>query len=292
MASSKKTTETKADILQREALHLLAPLVRLLIVNGVAYPQFAQALKRVFLDAARAELETSDTRVTDSALSLLSGVHRKDVRSLGNPDELPVASVRALSFATQVFTRWMHDPAYCDELGHPRALPLRSPDEAGASFEKLAQAVSKDFHARSVLAELVRLGLVEIRGEHAVVVAEAFVPAEGLAEAAFYVSANVRDHLAASAANLTRIMSHDRPPFLEHAVFADEISTHSAAELQALARRLWTATVNRMVETATRCVEKDSVLPEQDRTSRVRFGAFFFSEAVVPPAPPDDDAQE
>ena len=290
MAESNKTTETKADVLQREALNLLAPLVRLLIVNGVAYPQFAQALKRVFLDAARAELESSQTRVSDSALSLLSGLHRKDVRSLGSVDELPAASVRALSFATQVFTRWMHDPVYRDEVDQPRVLPLRSRDEATTSFDKLVQAVSKDFHARSVLDELVRLGLVEIRGEHVRVVAEAFVPAEGLAEAAYYVSANVRDHLAASAANLTQIMSQDRPPFLEHAVFADDISEPSAGELQALARRLWTATVNRMVETATRCVEEDRGLPEEKRAMRVRFGAFFYSEAVA--QPPTLDAKD
>ena len=289
--TDKQSSETKADILQREALHLLAPLVRLLIANGVAYPQFTQALKRVFLDAARAELEGSQTRVTDSALSLLSGVHRKDVRSLGGSDEMPASSVRALSFATQVFTRWMHDPAYRDELGQPSVLPLRTRDEASASFDKLVQTVSKDFHARSVLDELVRLGLVEIRGEHARVVAEAFVPAEGLAEAAYYVSSNVRDHLAASAANLAQIINRRRPPYLEHAVFADDISERSAAELQSLARRLWTATVNRMVETATRCVEEDSRLPEEQRALRVRFGAFFFSESVPRPAPVDDNAE-
>jgi hypothetical protein len=284
MPASKKPQETKADVLQREALNLLAPLVRLLIANGVAYPQFAQALKRVFLDAARAELDASHTRVTDSALSLLSGVHRKDVRSLASAEEMPAASVRALSFATQVFTRWIHDPAYRDELGQPRVLPLRTRDEASASFDKLVQAVSKDFHARSVLDELVRLRLVEIRGNHARVVAEAFVPAEGVAEAAYYVSANVRDHLAASSANLTHIMEHEKPPFLEHAVFADAISDRSAAELQTLARRLWTATVNRMVEAATRFVAQDADLPQEKRASRVRFGAFFYSEPAARPA--------
>jgi hypothetical protein len=283
MPVSKKTTETKADVLQREALNLLAPLVRLLIANGVAYPQFAQALKRVFLGAARAELEGADKRATDSALSLLSGVHRKDVRTLGSADEIPAASVRALSFATQVFTRWLHDPAYRDELGQPKALPIRARGDV-ASFDRLVQAVSKDFHARSVLDELVRLRLVEIRGDYVRVAAEAFVPAEGLADAAYYVSTNVRDHLAAGAANLSHIMNREKPPYLEHAVFADEISERSSAELQTLARRLWTATVNRMVETATRCVEEDRALPPENRATRVRFGAYFYSEATPPPA--------
>jgi hypothetical protein len=283
MPASKKTSETKADVLQREALNLLEPLVRLLIANGVAYPQFAQALKRVFLDAARAELEGSNKRSTDSALSLLSGVHRKDVRTLGKADEMPTASLRALSFATQVFTRWLHDPAYRDELGQPKPLPVRARGDA-ASFDRLVQTVSKDFHARSVLDELVRLGLVEVRGDYVRVVAEAFVPAEGLADAAYYVSTNVRDHLAAGAANLTHIMNREKPPFLEHAVFADEISERSSAELQILARRLWTATVNRMVETATRCVEEDRELPPEKRATRVRFGAYFYSEPAPRPA--------
>jgi len=54
----------------------MQPLVRLLIKNGVTYPAFAVALKRVFLDAARAELARQRMPQTDSAVTLLSGVHR------------------------------------------------------------------------------------------------------------------------------------------------------------------------------------------------------------------------
>ena len=63
-------------------LRVLQPLVRLLLRNGVTYTVFAAALKRVFLDAARQELAGRGMAQTDSALSLLSGVHRRDVRGL------------------------------------------------------------------------------------------------------------------------------------------------------------------------------------------------------------------
>ena len=75
-------TPIPADTLLEESVAMLAPLVRLLVASGVTYPQFTTALKTAFLRAAHAELESSNKKVTDSAVSLLSGVHRKDVRAL------------------------------------------------------------------------------------------------------------------------------------------------------------------------------------------------------------------
>ena len=66
-------------------LRVLQPLVRLLLRNGVTYTVFAAALKRVFLDAARQELAGRGMAQTDSALSLLSGVHRPGKRSANRP---------------------------------------------------------------------------------------------------------------------------------------------------------------------------------------------------------------
>ena len=63
-------------------LRVMQPLVRLLLRNGVTYTVFAAALKRVFLDGARQELAARGMAQTDSAVSLLCGVHRRDVRSL------------------------------------------------------------------------------------------------------------------------------------------------------------------------------------------------------------------
>ncbi len=67
---------------------------------------------------------------------------------------------RTATLASQVTTAWISQPEYLDADGRPRPLPMRATDDA-PSFERLSQAVSKDFHARSVLDELVRLGVVE-----------------------------------------------------------------------------------------------------------------------------------
>jgi len=63
-------------------LRLFKPAARLLLQNGVSYGAFASALKRVFLAAAQDELQARGMAQTDSAITLLSGVHRRDVRTL------------------------------------------------------------------------------------------------------------------------------------------------------------------------------------------------------------------
>ena len=78
---SNAPTPTPTLVLDR-VLALLRPLVRLLLRHGVTYPVFAAALKRVFLAAAQDELAGRGMAGTDSAVSLLSGVHRRDVRTL------------------------------------------------------------------------------------------------------------------------------------------------------------------------------------------------------------------
>jgi hypothetical protein len=276
-----------ADVLLRETRTMLTPLARVLVAHGVTYPQLAQALKQVFLEAAHEELAAAGKPLTDSALSLLSGVHRKDVRSLTHADaRAPQGADRTLSFAAEVFTRWANDRRYADARGRPRPLPLRAGTSTKLSFDALVRSVSKDFHPRSVLNELLRLGVAEVVGEEVCLKSAAFVPHEGFSEIAYYVAANVHDHLAAAAANLRTAGKQDKAPFLEHAVYADDLSEQSAAQLQALARKLWSAAVKAMVQAALTAAEADRTKPAAQRAARMRFGAFFFAEPT-PASKPD-----
>jgi hypothetical protein len=275
-------------ILLRESLELLAPLVRALVRNGVTYPQLAQALKRTFVDAARAELSAERKRATDSAVSLLSGVHRKDVRLLGSHRGPTPKNQRILSLASEVATRWISDPAYLDRAGAPRALPLRSRDPSEATFERLVQSISKDFHVRSVLEELLRLGVADLDIDLVRLRDEAFVPSAGFAEAAYFWAANVRDHLAAGERNLRYLAAGQRPPHIEHAVLADKLSSESVDQLQQLARRLWVAAYKKVVTAARACVERDRVRAPRERSMRMRFGSFFYYER----APVHEEATE
>lgn len=262
----------------------MAPLVRALIAHGVTYPQLAQALKQVFLEAARAELAQHGKKPSDSALSLRSGVHRKDVRAFTERGALKPSGNRTLSMASLVFAKWSRDAAYVGADGTPRPLPLRSRAADELSFETLTWSISKDFHPRSILDELLRLNLAAVEGETVRLKAEAFVPTEAFTDLAHYFGANLRDHAAASADNLLRAGEQQQPRFLERATFADGLTEASIEGLDRLARQIWADAAKRMYEAAAQRVEADASAPPEQANRRMRFGIYFYSEPVPPSA--------
>jgi len=266
-------TDRRARIALRAALVMLVPLARWLVRSGVPYASFAPALKPVFVEAARLELEGAGARVTDSALSVLSGVHRRDIRGLGHRPGRDVQP-KAPSVASQVFTRWITDPALRDAGNRPMTLPKSG---AAPSFDALARQVSSDVHPRTLLAEMDRLELIEHDGESVRLRAQAFVPQQDLDERAATFAANVGDHIAAAAHNVGAADGR----FLEQAVFGSGLSAQSIAALGATARQLWADAFEAMVREATERFEHDRLDPAAPM--RMRFGVYFYAE-------PDDTA--
>ena len=200
---------SRSAIVLASALHVLRPLARLLLRNGVAYPAFAAAMKKVFLDAAHDELQRTGKKTTDSAVSLMSGVHRRDVRNLGRLAE-PAAEEEAgetpLNMASQVAARWLSQTDCLDDEGQPRPLP-RSGEPP--HFDGLVASISSDVRPRAVLDELVRLGMAE-EGEDGQIrlLVAGFVPRQGFAEMAQLMQDNLHDHLAAASLNLELSLIH------------------------------------------------------------------------------------
>jgi hypothetical protein len=265
-------SDQRARIALRTAMAMLVPLARWLVRNGVHYASFAPALKAVFVEAARRELEATGAKVTDSSLSVLSGVQRRDIRALGqNAANDP--EPKSPSVASQVFTRWVTDPGYRDAGNQPLALPKSG---APRSFDSLAREVSSDVHPRTLLAEMLRMGLVEPDGDTVRLCAQAFVPQEGFDGRAAMFSANVADHIAAAAHNVAT----DDVRFLEQSVFGSGLAPASVKVLGDTARRLWAGAFEQIVREATHRFERDRVEPQA--RMRMRFGVYYYAE-------PDED---
>lgn len=271
----------RTALLLQTTTTLMRPLARLLVKQGVTYTLFAKAMKRVFLDAAQDELQSEGKRITDSALSLLSGVHRKDVRVLTSDAPPPQ---RKSTIASQVTYAWISQPEYLDADGKPRRLPMRSADDAEPSFDRLSQGISKDFHARSVLDEMVRLGVVAVEdGTARLVLDEGFLPAHDLHEVARYFAANLGDHMAASAANFSAASKGARTPYMEQALWGDELSAESVAELQRLAQQKWMTAMKSIRNLAEQRSAEDLARQPTGALHRFRFGAFFYHQPGLDP---------
>lgn len=266
-------SESRADLSLAAALRVMAPLVEMLLRDGVTHPQLAAALKKTFLDAAPRVLEFGNVKVNDSRLSTLTGIHRKDVRQWREVGE-PKPQAKSLSSAMAVFTRWMDDPNYCDKKGRPRALARTG---GAGTFEDLATSVSKDVHPQTILQELIRLGIVERVGGETPncddkfrLRKDAFVPESGSTELLQVFADNVADHAAAASSNLFRLM----PPMLEQSVFADCLSPASVAVMDDLARQIWMRAFHEIVREATALSERD--LGHSGAIQRVRIGMYMY----------------
>jgi hypothetical protein len=263
----------KAGLVLDRVLRVMRPLVRLLIRHGVPYQALATSLKHVFVEAARAELASRSMAQTDSAVTLLSGVHRRDVRNFGRPgSSRKVEVTEPQSIPSEVIARWLTDPAYLDAAGVPRVLVRGAAEEAG-SFDALVAGVSSDVRPRAVLDELVRLGAVHEVDGGLRLIGSGFVPRQDFDELSRLFADNLADHAAAAASNL-----QGEGNFLEQSVFVDEITEDSAARLQNVSVQAWKQALKLVLaEAQARFDEDASEAPPEQRRHRARFGVYFYT---------------
>lgn len=266
---------SRPAIVLDSVLRVMQPLVRLLLRNGVTYATFIAALKRVFIDAAEAELAATGMPRTDSAVTLLCGVHRRDVRNLSRPVHAAHAAPREpAGLASQVVARWMNDPAFQDRKGAPRALSRSGQSDAGGTFDELVAGVSRDVRPRAVLDELRRLGAVSEDDAGVALVASGFAPRQGFEELSALFCDNLSDHIGAAAMNL-----QGEANFLEQSVFVDEITEASAKRIHKASVTAWKQAFKTVMQEAQLRFDTDATqaAPER-RQHRARFGVYFYSQ--------------
>jgi len=265
---------SRHSIVEAGVLRVMRPLARLLVRHGVTYPAFAAALKRVFLDAATDELRARGMAQTDSAVSLLSGVHRRDIRNFTRAPQRVARATRTseapLSLVGEVVARWLTDTSYRDRRRHPRALQR-------AEFDAMVAGVSSDVRGRAMLDELLRLGVVTESAKGIALSAAGFAPRQGFAEMSELFAANLADHAAAASANL-----QGEANFLEQAMYVDRISAESVQRLQRAAKQAWTRALPAVLAEAQASSDADAgKASAAGMGHRVRFGVYFYSTEGV-----------
>ncbi len=264
---------------------LLRPLARLMIDHGVQLPAMLELLKGALVDEAQAAYALDHKGSSDTRIALLTGVHRKDVRRLREAPHSIQAPSPMIPLAASVVARWISDPRFLNADQSPRLL-ARTPGRGTAGepdFTALVAEISRDVGARSVLDELVRLGVVERRDDGMVALrVSGFVPQDGLGESFYFLTANLADHLSTSVHNLKP--GQTEPSMLEQSAFAQDLSADQARQLHDLARRLWAKTLQQFLQTAAVAEQRSAA--SGDQSHRVRFGVYFYDTQQENAAPP------
>lgn len=239
---------------------------------GVNYPAFANLAKGVFVEAAVRDFPDGSGIVTDSQVSVLSGVHRREVKRLREEIRQQRSPPIAVSLGAQVVAKWCADPRCVDAQRRPIPLPRLARKGGDLSFERLVEGVSKDIRSRAVLDDWLRLGVAYLDEEDRVhLVESAFIPVQGFDEKAFYFGKGVHDHLAAASHNMLGL----RPALLDRMAYYDGLTPESVAQLRDLARDLTAHALQEVNSKALELQARDSEL--EQAVQRVTFGSYFYS---------------
>lgn len=277
--------ERSAAVLQavRESM---APMIRLLISNGVGHHELSRVLKPDFIEAARAAIVAENRLPTQAALSLRAGVQRKNGlvsinAAEGERQEAAAEFAGATGVAVSVLRKWLTDPAYCDATGKPMPLSLVG---AEPSFQSLVAGVTTDYSKRSVLDELVGLGFARENATGAEMVTAPETISAVFGRACRDLAAHVGDHLEAGVANLIAVRDGNSAPCLEHSVYGNGLSDRSLQLLSELAGKVWQQACTTMAQAARRRFDEDQAsvatlakdLSNSPPRGRMRFGAYLY----------------
>lgn len=286
LASMKGVMAEADDVApQAERLHgpltrLLRPIVRLLIRAGMTFPALADLLRELYVNVAEHDFALADKEQTDSRISLLTGIHRKEVRRLRGAGA-PVRSVpSSVSRTSQIVARWLASPRFSDRKAGPKPLRRAGSAGRGPTFEDLVESVTRDVRPRAVLDEWLDRKLVVIDADGNVVLTQAAIaPGAGDERQLHYFGRNLHDHIAAASANVQAAV----PPFMERAVHYEGLTEAQAKKLEALSRDLAMDALRKANEAAQTETESG-----ETGDWRWNFGAYVFRAEDGRSETPDD----
>jgi hypothetical protein len=143
------------EIVLKSLTILIAPIVRLCLKHGIKLGELNDALKRVFIDQACKQLEQGGDSISNSRITLMTGVHRTDVATIRFE---PAFEPKEKHTASDVINQWRYDKRFRASHGKPRPLYF---DGKTSEFAELVKSVSNSVSPYTVAFELERLGMIK-----------------------------------------------------------------------------------------------------------------------------------
>ncbi len=227
---------------------LLFPIARLCVARGVLFPEVAERLKAQFV---RAAVNDIDGKVTDSRISVMTGLQRRDIARLRSE---PADSPPPVNHLSRLVATWVAQGG----------VSLRR-----KAFDELAQNIRRDVHPATMLAQLQDAGTVVVSDEDMVSLkTRSYQPLPGTDAQLAYLARNGGDFLSASTANVIE----DPAPYFERAVHYNRLSEEAAALLEAEYRA---AQMQLLEQINARAAEFQASAPG---SMRFRAGGYFYKE--------------
>lgn len=256
---------------------ILVPLIRILLRNGVTYRAFTEAAKAVYIDVASAEFVIPGRKQTDSRISVITGLSRKEVKRVKSlPPDDEAENLARYNRASRVISGWTQDADFMDEQGNPLDLPL---DDADNSFGELVRRYSGDAPPRAVLDELEQVGAVQ-RMENGTLclLTRGYIPQTDSPERLGIFGVMVADLLHSSNHNLTDMSGK---PFFQRVVGNERIPADATDDFQQITRRYCQQFLEKLDHWLSEHERPDA--PSGKGMKRIGVGIYYFER------PADDE---
>ena len=255
---------------------ILKPLVRLLIRQNITYVGIQNLLKQTYVKVADKSFKLDGKRQTDSRISLLTGVHRADVKRIRSEQSVQISEkeIKA-SLSAQIMSIWVGHQAYLDKEGNPKPL-YRHAQDGSPSFEQLVLSVSKDKHPRSFVDDWLNQGTIELKNEdekEIICLTEAgYIPEADFEEKLFFAGKNIGDHLSVVVHNLEK----KQPAMFDRAVYYHQLTPESVKELEELSNKKMMEVLIEVNQRASELQQNDTA--KEQANEGIHIGAYFYRD--------------
>lgn len=213
------TASANKDILVKALGKLLKPICRLCVRNSVKLLDVVEILKASFVEAASEEIRTQGQTLSGSKISIMSGVHRKDVVRIQSEG---VSLKSDKNIIAKVMVRWQHDKKYRTKVGEPRVLDAEG---RNSEFATLVESVTGgDLGAYALLFEMERIGAIQKQGKKVKLIWRDYVSSGDAAEGFDMLAGDAEDLITAVEEN---IYSNPKVPNLHLKTEFDNVSRES-----------------------------------------------------------------
>jgi hypothetical protein len=201
---------------------LMKPLVRILLRNGVAYGEFAEVIKRVYVDVSASAIGSTGGVPSESKVAIKTGLSRSEVARLLSSSAFDGDGLEAQTNRVGwLLTLWHQDTG---PYGIPLELPFDDKPGKRSFCELVRRSGAQDVSPDELLEELLRVGAaVQLPNGLIRVLARSYLPSQTDPAALEFMSVAFTDLASTLARNLE---FEDRPKFFERRVW----TPHGIAE--------------------------------------------------------------
>ena len=162
------------DISRDKLLHfaqlLFRPVVWFCMKHSLKVQDIVECVKVMVVSYAEQYLEAHGERISDSKISVMTGLHRRDVKRL---TENRVKFDTTGGMLSKILGQWQTDKRFLTKSGEPRTLSYRD-DES--EFYALVESITQDIYPSTVLLELERARAVERTSKGIKIVKASYAP--------------------------------------------------------------------------------------------------------------------